>query len=92
MLTGRGPAACPTSEDFEMQVANQDSAIRERAYAIWEEEGRPEGRAWDHWYRALEEFAGHVPTANGDSGAAPKAKPRKITKGRVRRVLKSALS
>jgi hypothetical protein len=90
MLTGRGPAACPTSEDFEMQVANQDSAIRERAYAIWEEEGRPEGRAWDHWYRALEEFAGHVPTANGDSGAAPKT--RKITKGRVGRALKSALS
>jgi hypothetical protein len=27
-------------------------AIRERAYAIWEEEGRPEGRDLDHWLRA----------------------------------------
>jgi len=75
-----------------MQVANQDSAIRERAYAIWEEEGRPEGRAWDHWYRAQQEFAGHVPTANGDRGAAPKTKPRRITKARIGRALKSALS
>ena len=28
------------------------SAIRERAYFIWEHEGRPDGRAQDHWLSA----------------------------------------
>jgi hypothetical protein len=28
---------------------NSEQAIRERAYLIWEREGRPEGRAEDHW-------------------------------------------
>ena len=31
-------------------------AIRERAYAIWEEEGRPEARHLDHWLRAEAEI------------------------------------
>jgi hypothetical protein len=30
------------------------AAIRETAYYIWEQEGRPEGRAEDHWVRAIE--------------------------------------
>jgi hypothetical protein len=29
-----------------------DEKRRERAYRIWEEEGRPEGRHLDHWQRA----------------------------------------
>ena len=37
-----------TGEDSERQ-------LRERAYAIWEEEGRPEGRHHDHWHRARSE-------------------------------------
>jgi hypothetical protein len=37
--------SCTTPEPDE-------HAIRMRAYAIWEEEGRPEGRALDHWLRA----------------------------------------
>ena len=28
---------------------DREQAIRERAYLIWESEGRPEGRADDHW-------------------------------------------
>lgn len=28
---------------------DRDQAIRERAYAIWEEEGRPEGKHLQHW-------------------------------------------
>jgi hypothetical protein len=30
--------------------------VRQRAYALWEEEGRPEGREQDHWQRAEEEL------------------------------------
>ncbi len=33
-----------------------DERIRERAYAIWEEEGRPEGNDFQHWLRAVEEI------------------------------------
>jgi hypothetical protein len=30
--------------------------IAERAYVIWEREGRPEGRAWQHWLQAEAEY------------------------------------
>jgi|GEM_PF-5531754 len=34
----------------------REQAIRERAYAIWEEEGRPDGKHLDHWRRAEDEI------------------------------------
>ncbi|HKM70415.1 MAG TPA: DUF2934 domain-containing protein [Stellaceae bacterium] len=34
----------------------REQAIRERAYAIWKEEGRPDGKALDHWLRAEAEI------------------------------------
>jgi len=30
----------------------REQAVRERAYAIWEEEGRRDGNELDHWLRA----------------------------------------
>lgn len=30
----------------------KDDQIRERAYLIWVDEGRPHGRELDHWLRA----------------------------------------
>ncbi|MCX8998159.1 DUF2934 domain-containing protein [Rhizobiaceae bacterium BDR2-2] len=30
--------------------------VRKRAHELWEAEGRPEGRAFDHWYAATAEF------------------------------------
>ena len=35
-----------------MQIAQQETWIRERAYAIWEQEGRPAGRESQHWFQA----------------------------------------
>jgi Protein of unknown function (DUF2934) len=35
---------------------DREQAIRERAYAIWEEEGRPEGQHLNHWFRAEAEI------------------------------------
>jgi predicted subunit of tRNA(5-methylaminomethyl-2-thiouridylate) methyltransferase len=32
----------------------REQRIRERAYQIWLEEGKPEGGAQQHWERALE--------------------------------------
>jgi hypothetical protein len=76
-----------------MQVASQEAAIRERAYAIWEAEGRPDGRDWEHWYRAAHEVLGAEARKTGRANATPKAKPRKTgTKARIRQALKSALS
>ena len=73
-----------------MDIAQQDLWIRERAYWLWEEEGRPEGRELDHWYRAIREIAGRAPiTARAQAAsAAQKAKPRKTTaKTRTRNTL-----
>ena len=34
---------------------NDEQTLRDRAYFIWEREGRPDGRAQNHWYRAVKE-------------------------------------
>ena len=54
-----------------------DDKLRERAYAIWEQEGRPEGRDQDHWYRADQELNGKpLENLDLDSGViAPNGQP-----------------
>jgi hypothetical protein len=37
-------------------VAEIEQLIRERAYSLWKEEGRPDGRAMTHWERAKAEI------------------------------------
>jgi DnaJ-class molecular chaperone len=53
-----------------MQDDKQDR-IRERAHAIWEQEGHPEGRDADHWARAEQEAgsAGQQPPVAEQSTA-----------------------
>jgi hypothetical protein len=41
----------PVAEHRETESISEER-IRERAYCIWIEEGRPEGRRHDHWIRA----------------------------------------
>lgn len=36
---------------------NRDERIRERAHAIWDREGRPEGAAQRHWEQAEQEIS-----------------------------------
>jgi hypothetical protein len=43
--------------------------IAERAYRLWESEGRPHGRAVDHWLQAEAELA-IVPVPQGATTAA----------------------
>lgn len=52
------------SEDFE-------SRVRARAHAIWVEEGHPDGRADEHWARAVQD----VTAADNVAAAEPTAKP-----------------
>jgi len=35
---------------------DRDQRVRDRAYEIWEQEGRPSGRERDHWERADREI------------------------------------
>jgi len=46
--------AAANSPDERLPMREQ--AIRERAYAIWEEEGRPDGKHLEHWRRAEDEI------------------------------------
>ena len=59
--------------------------IARRAYDIWENEGRPEGRSVDHWLAAEREVG-------GDSGKRPAPAAKRPSAGptRTRKVRASA--
>ncbi|MGA7673806.1 MAG: DUF2934 domain-containing protein [Rhizomicrobium sp.] len=40
----------------EQQTNSSEEKIRVRSYLIWEREGRPEGKADEHWLRAKAEL------------------------------------
>jgi hypothetical protein len=46
--------------------------VRERAYSIWEEEGRPQGKDRQHWERAAQLVAAELASA----GAKPMRRDR----------------
>ena len=61
--------------------------IAQRAYAMWEQEGRPDGRNLDHWLTAENELSVSSPATSPrrtestkrstrPTAKAPKAKPR----------------
>ena len=37
-------------------TADREERIRQRAYRLWEEAGRPEGTAQEHWDRAAQDL------------------------------------
>jgi Protein of unknown function (DUF2934) len=49
--------------------AEQD--IKNRAYAIWEDEGRPEGRHLEHWRQAAREIEQGKEAPKTPADAAP---------------------
>ncbi|WP_305096366.1 DUF2934 domain-containing protein [Croceibacterium aestuarii] len=51
-----------------------DKRIQERAYEIWESEGRPEGRQEEHWQQARAEFA----DAKAESTAGKRGRAAKV--------------
>jgi hypothetical protein len=52
-----------------------ESQIRHRAYAIWEAEGRPHGRALEHWLAAEAKLQPPVPPRARASRARRTASP-----------------
>ena len=63
-----------------MLETDEERAIRERAYFLWEAEGQPDGRDLDHWQRAAEEmqFVDEEKVIDGRSDANV---PAMLTKG-----------
>lgn len=64
--------AKPTTSDLL-----SDDAIRQRAYFMWESDGRPEGRNDFYWQRALQE-------ALSEAEAAAAIKPKAAAKPRAK--------
>jgi hypothetical protein len=52
--SGHARVGAPADISTAVEGSNglKDSEIRERAYLIWVNEGRPHGRELDHWLRA----------------------------------------
>jgi hypothetical protein len=55
-----------------MHMSELETRIRQRAYAIWEQSGRPEGCERQHWEQAAREIL-----ASGRTSEAAEAKPAK---------------
>jgi hypothetical protein len=56
--------------------ANRDQLIADLAYRLWEEEGRPQGKAEDHWLRAAVLVDKNKPTPAVKKQAVRKAKAK----------------
>ncbi|KQR77964.1 DUF2934 domain-containing protein [Rhizobium sp. Leaf341] len=65
-----------------------EDLIKKRAYALWESEGRPEGRHDEHWSKAYQELATTENTSvlgapeGPEENAAPVDQPAKAEKGK----------
>ncbi|WP_424134785.1 DUF2934 domain-containing protein [Roseomonas chloroacetimidivorans] len=57
-----------------MQEEKDQDRIRERAHALWEQQGRPEGRHEEHWLQAEQELSSAgAPGATGPATATGQA-------------------
>jgi hypothetical protein len=66
---------------------DKSKRVQNRAYELWEKQGRPEGRHEEHWKQAEEEFSveegfASLPGSGGSQSDAPskgaaKRKPRR---------------
>ncbi len=87
------PSDCQKPQkEIAMQLTRQDTIIRERAYAIWEREGRPDGREWDHWVQAASELQGSataIAITAQQSSARPSGRKKTGSRGKLRLALKA---
>ena len=63
------------------KASDWQERIRHRAQAIWEREGRPEGRHEDHWREAEKELAAEPPATTAAGKKPSVKKPRKAQAG-----------
>jgi hypothetical protein len=53
-----------------------EERVRQRAYRIWEEEGRPEGREHEHWQRAVRDVEAQASTDAGETPTTGEAESK----------------
>ncbi len=55
------------------QAKSREERIRERAYELWEQNGRTEGQAEEHWHQARREIGAEdeEPGDEGSAGSGP---------------------
>jgi hypothetical protein len=70
------------SETSTSQNPSQESIAR-RAYEIWQAEGCPEGRAMEHWLRAVSELRAHSNGAQPEEPQDRARAPRRSTTPRA---------
>jgi hypothetical protein len=69
-----------------MMTAGFDEMVRNRAYALWEREGRPLGRDAEHWLQSEEEARRELlRKATAKAPSQPKAKAASGKKGSAKR-------
>lgn len=57
---------------------DHEKRIRERAYQLWEDAGRPPGRALEHWVEAERQLEREIASSGGeDRSPAATRRPRK---------------
>ncbi len=59
----------------EQEERNREERIRLRALQIWREQGRPDGRAREHWEQAEREVGGDGNEAGGDQQPTSQSVP-----------------
>ncbi|QWW72108.1 DUF2934 domain-containing protein [Rhizobium sp. WYJ-E13] len=59
-------------------MAVNEDRLRQRAYEIWEQEGRPHGEDMKHWLQAFQEIA-----ASTEANGQPVKKPRSKKAGKA---------
>ena len=52
-MTDKGHEHIHPLSELEKEL---DERVRKRAYEIWLEEGQPQGRELDHWFRAQQQM------------------------------------
>ena len=77
-----------------MMTATNEQKVRERAYFIWEREGRPQGKELEHWQAALRELGIEI---NGTNRAVAKPvassserKPAPSRRSRIKAIVAEA--
>jgi len=75
---------------MDLRLAQNERQVRERAYFIWEGEGREFGRAEAHWLQAEAELSRPAAPAMAEAVVVPS--PAKVLKPRAKAPAKVALS
>ena len=74
-----GEPSAPPTEASTSPMTGENARTRERAYAIWEREGRAHGRALDHWLQAEAELAAEATSRRSRRRTVDAASPAAAT-------------